>query len=138
MRTTASGSVLAFLGVHEPLVDQILEHLRGTTRLPARCLVFSSNPELLAVLVSQWKGEVEVVAAIVSLPIADMTEAIELIAENEGLVPGHVLWVGRGSDLDLLPRTWRHVVIDERGGADAIAQAVALASTATAAGPSSP
>ena len=125
MQTTSSGSILAFLGVQEPLVDQILEHLRDITRLPGRCFVFSSDVQLLGVLVKQWAGELEIVACVAPVPVADIVDAIELIAEREGLDPEHVLWVGSESDLGHAPRNWRRLAFNEPAGAKSVAQAVA-------------
>lgn len=125
MRTTSPDSILAFLGVQVPLVDQILEHLRDITRLPGRCFVFSSDVQLLGVLVKQWEGEVEIVVCVAHLPVADMLDAIDLIAAREGLTPEDVLWVGGESDLGHVPRNWRRLAFNEPAGAKAVAQAVA-------------
>lgn len=82
-----------FLGVEEPEVDRILECLNDLDSLPTRCVAFGSHMPHLAALCEQWKSQLAVTIVLLPGVAKDMTEAAEIILENEGLAPRNMVWV---------------------------------------------
>jgi hypothetical protein len=84
---------LVFMGVPEPFVDQILEHLSQSRPPLSRCFVFGSSMQLLGVLVDQWKARVEIIAVFLDGRVEAAEEAAELILEAEGCKTEAAVWV---------------------------------------------
>lgn len=84
---------VAFLGIPEQAVDEILELLCEEVVPLSRCLVFSGQPQLLGVLVEQWRGRVDIVAIIVPSSMQDTVRGVEVVAESEAGSLTNVVWV---------------------------------------------
>jgi hypothetical protein len=88
-----------FFGVHEALVDEALDHLAGSGRLPVRCIVVGTNMPLLGALCEQWQCHLELTVVCMPRPSEHMLDATRMLTVDEGLDPRLLVWVhGRGLD----------------------------------------
>ena len=84
---------LVFMGVPEPFVDQVLEHLSQSGTHLSRCFVFGSSMQLLGVLVDQWKSRVEIIVVLLDGRVEAAVEAAELVLDAEGCKTETAVWV---------------------------------------------
>lgn len=115
-----SYQTLAFYRVDERFVDEILQRLSVSRRLPGRVMVFATDANLLAALDQCWARDIRLNAVLLPSTMPELMDTVEAILEFEQVDARTVVWVDGSAGGDMVQVARARPWISAGEGAESI------------------
>jgi hypothetical protein len=117
---------LLFHRVGERLVDDVLQSLAASGSMARRVFVLGSDINLLGALDTCWKDQLTLHIVLLPATVADLSEAIDAILEQEQVDTNALVWIDGAAEAKLNHPTRGQLLCAGQLGAEGVVAALSI------------